>query len=142
MSRRVRIAAGSFATILVAITPALGSAAATKPVKGASGPLTATLTPPPTHSPKDNVKEPITVTATLNGKPASHATAFYEFLFAGAVVSTQYVDGNKHFSFNGHYSDTLGPFGASAVGQPLTLRVVVKDAGHTVNLNWAITVVK
>jgi len=80
MSRALRYTAGAIAAALVAAAPAL---AAPKPVKGSSGPLTATLTPPPTHSPKDNVKVPITVTATLNGKPASHASAFYQFLFAG-----------------------------------------------------------
>jgi len=116
---------------------AAASADASSPVvKQSSGPLTATLLPG-SHTPKINVKYPITVTATLSGKPA-HATAFYEFLFGGSVVSTQYVKNNKHFSFTGHYSDTL-LFPADSAGEPLTLRVVIKAAGHTVNLNWSIT---
>ena len=111
-------------------------AAAAAVIKGSSGPLVATLTPS-THTPKINTLMPITVTATLNGKPA-RASAVYEFLFAGAVVNTQYPYSNKHFSFTGHYSDNL-VFPLASVGQPLTLRVVIKASGHTVNLNWPIT---
>ncbi|MGA2470105.1 MAG: hypothetical protein ABSG64_05390 [Solirubrobacteraceae bacterium] len=111
-------------------------AAHTTTVKAASGPLSASLTAS-THNPKLNVKMPISVTATLHGKPA-HASAKYEFLFSGAVVSTQYVSHNKHFTFTGHYADTL-IFPSQALGEPLTLRVVINSDGHTVNLNWAIT---
>jgi hypothetical protein len=137
MSRVLRMSLGCLLATFVVATPAV---AASSVVKASSGPLTATLSPPP-HSPKVGSKPPITVTATLGGKPAK-ATAFYEFLFAGQVVSTQYVRGNKHFAFNGHFSDTLGPFPASAAGQPLTFRVVVKAGGRTVNLNWALSVVQ
>ena len=45
---------------------------------------------------------------------------------------------NKHFSFTGHFSDKL-VFPASSLGSPLTLRVVIKAGGHTVNLDCAIT---
>ncbi|MGD1051825.1 MAG: hypothetical protein ABR947_12230 [Solirubrobacteraceae bacterium] len=120
----------------VCVLGAAGANASSPLVKGSSGPLSATLLPS-THTPKVNVKWPITVTATLSGKPA-HATAFYEFLFGGSVVSTQYVSNNKHFSFTGHFSDKL-LFPADSAGEPLTLRVVIKAAGHTVNLNWSIT---
>jgi hypothetical protein len=105
-------------------------------VKQTSGALTATLAPS-THAPKINKNWPITVTATVNAKPA-HATAVYEFLFGGIVVGTQYPKYTKHFSFTGHFSDNL-VFPAASIGQPLTLRVVVKASGHTVNLNWAVT---
>jgi hypothetical protein len=105
-------------------------------VRGSSGPLKATLLPS-SHTPKVNKKWPIVVTATLNGKPA-HATARYQFLFLGTVVSTQYPNNNKHFSFTGHFSDTL-VFTPPAAGEPLTLRVVIAAAGHTVNLNWSVT---
>jgi hypothetical protein len=124
----VALGACIFVTASAAASPAL--------VKASSGPLSATLLPS-THTPKVNVKWPITVTATLSGKPA-HATAVYEFLFGGTVVSTQYVKSNKHFSFTGHFSDKL-LFPAASAGEPLTLRVVIKAAGHTVNLNWSIT---
>ncbi len=112
-----------------------GGAASLPLVKARSGPLSATLQPS-THTPKVNVKWPITVTATLSGKPA-HATAFYEFLFGGQVVSTQYVSNNKHFSFTGHYSDKL-LFPPQSAGEPLTLSVVITSAGHTVKLDWSI----
>jgi hypothetical protein len=111
-------------------------AAAAPVVKGSSGPLSATLKPS-THTPKVNVKWPITVTATLAGKPA-HASAVYEFVFSGTVVSTQYPFYNKHYSFTGHFSDGL-VFPPASVGEPLTLRVVIAAGGHTVNLNWSIT---
>ncbi len=114
-----------------------GTAMAAAIVKKSSGPLSATLTAS-SHSPKINTKWPITVTATLNGKPA-HASAIYEFLFDGTQVGpTQYPKSSKHFTFTGHFSDTL-VFPTASVGQTLTLRVVIKDAGHTVNLDWAIT---
>jgi len=122
------LAACTFVTASAAASPAL--------VKATSGPLSATLLPS-THTPKVNVKWPITVTATLSGKPA-HATAIYEFLFGGAVVSTQYVKSNKNFSFTGHFSDKL-LFPPDSADEPLTLRVVIRAAGHTVNLNWSIT---
>ena len=124
------------ALTLAAITVATAVAAASPLVKGTSGPLTATLAPS-THTPKINTKWPITVTATLSSKPA-HATAAYEFVFGGIVVQTEYPRYNKHFSFTGHFSDNL-VFPKASVGQPLTLRVVVKASGHTVNLNWAVT---
>jgi hypothetical protein len=118
-----------------ALVPA-GAAMAAVIVKKSSGPLSATLTPS-THTPKVNAKWPITVTATLSGKPA-HATAIYDFLLGEAVVGTEYPRYNKHFSFTGHFSDTL-VFPPDSAGEPLTLQVVVKASGHTVNLDWAIT---
>jgi hypothetical protein len=118
-------------------TTATVTAAAVPVIKGSSGPLVATLTPS-THTPKINTLVPITVTATLNGKPA-HATAAYQFLYGGAVVApTQYPRNNKHFSFTGHFSDKLN-FPASSLGFTLTLRVVIKAAGRTVNLPCSIT---
>jgi hypothetical protein len=113
------------------------TAAASAPlVKGISGPLSATLKPS-THTPKVNAKWPITVTATLGGKPA-HASAAYEFLFAGIPVGgTQYPHNNKQYTFTGQFSDNL-VFPPASVGLALTLRVVIKAQGHTVNLNWSI----
>ena len=134
VARLRRLAPLAAALTLIVVVSA---AAATTGVKGSSGPLKATLTAS-THTPKINQKVPITVRATLSGKPA-HATAVYQFLLAGIQIApTQYPFNNKHFSFTGHYSDSL-VFPAASVGQPLTLRVVVKASGHTVNLKWAIT---
>ena len=136
MTRAVRLTIGGLTAAAVALG-ATSTAAAAAVIKGSSGPLVATLTPS-THTPKINTLMPISVTATLNGKPA-HATAAYQFLYGGAVVApTQYPYNNKHFSFTGHFSDKL-KFPASSVGFTLTLRVVIKAAGHTVNLNWSIT---
>jgi hypothetical protein len=102
---------------------------------GSSGPLKASMVPS-THTPQVNANWPLSVTATLSGKPA-HASAAYEFLFGGAVVSTQYPRSNKHFTFAGHFSDLL-VFPPPSKGEPLTLRVVIADEGHTVNLDWSI----
>ena len=132
----MRLTIGGLAAGAVAIG-ATSIAAAAAVIKGSSGPLAATLTPS-THTPKINTLMPISVTATLNGKPA-HATAAYQFLYGGAVVApTQYPYNNKHFSFTGHFSDKLN-FPASSLGFTLTLRVVIKAAGHTVNLPCSIT---
>jgi hypothetical protein len=127
-------------TALAATVVLVGAsnALASSPVKGSSGPLSASMVMGTSHAPKDNVKWPLSVTATLHGKPA-HATAIYEFLEGGAVVSTQYPHSNKHFSFTGHYSDKIGPTGSLSVGQPLTMRVVISAGGYKVNRNWAIT---
>lgn len=136
MTRAMRLTIGGLAAVAVALG-ATSIAAAAAVIKGSSGPLAATLTPS-THTPKINTLMPISVTATLNGKPA-HATAAYQFLYGGAVVApTQYPYNNKHFSFTGHFSDKLN-FPASSLGFTLTLRVVIKAAGHTVNLPCSIT---
>ena len=127
------------AVAALALVPA--AAVATTALHGHSGPLSVTFTPPPTHTPKINTKVPIAVTATLSGKPVRGATAKYQFLFAGIVVSTQYPRFNKHFTFNGSFNDTL-VFPADAAGEPLTLRFVIGAAGHTVSFNWAITAKK
>ena len=121
---------------VLALVPAAALAATTQ-LHGRSGPLRVTLTPPPTHTPKINTNIPIAVSATLSGKPVRGATAKYVFLFAGSVVSTQYPRNNKHFTFNGSFKDNL-VFPASAVGEPLTLRFVIGDSGHSVSFNWAI----
>ncbi len=132
----MRLTIGGLIAGAVATAATSTAATAATVIKGSSGPLVATLTPS-THTPKINTLVPIAVTATLSGKPA-HATAAYEFVFGGAVVSTQYPRYNKHFSFTGHFSDKLN-FPASSLGFTLTLRVVIKAAGHTVNLPCSIT---
>jgi len=141
MERALRLRLALVAVVF-GLTPALALAAKPKPMTASSGPLKVTLVPPPTHTPTASAKVPISVTATLSGKPVRGATAKYEFLFGGAVVSTQYPRYDKHFTFDGHFSDTLGPFGAEAEGEPLTVRFVIADAGHTVNFNWAIDVAR
>jgi hypothetical protein len=125
-------------SVIVAMLVTMGGSAAAAPalIRQSSGPLTATLAPS-THTPKINTPVPIVVTATLSGKPV-RATAVYEFLFNGAIVSTTYPYGNKHYTFTGHFSDKLN-FPPSSLGFPLTFRVVIKAGGRTVNLNCTIT---
>jgi hypothetical protein len=135
MSRTSRIVLGCLGAAVVAVAPASALASA-QILNASSGPLKATMKPPPTHQPKVNTNVWITVTATLSGKPA-RATAKYQFLFAGAVVSTQYPRYNPHFSFTGHFTDNL-VFPPSAVGEPLTLRVLVNAGGRSVHFDWAI----
>jgi hypothetical protein len=139
MKRAMRVRLGA-AVVVLATAPAFALAAGPKPLVASSGPLKVTLVPPPTHTPTPSAKVPISVSATLSGKPVKGASAKYQFLYLGAVVSTQYPRYDKHFTFNGHFSDTLGPFTTAAVGQPLTVRFVIADAGHTVTFNWAINV--
>lgn len=125
------------ATVGIALAP-VGAAAAAKLVKSSSGPLQASMTAPPA-APKINTKVPITVTATLNGKPA-HGTAAYEFLVAGMVVAhaSPAAHGNAPLPFVGQFKDKLD-FPATAAGEPLTFRVVIKAGGHTVNLDSPVT---
>jgi hypothetical protein len=147
MRRSALLASATVAMATLTIAGSAAAAGAAKPaacaktkagqVCGAtSGPLVATMVPS-THYPKINAKWPLTVSATLSGKPA-RASAVYEFLFGGVVVSTQYPRKNKHFMFDGHFSDTL-PWPPASNLQQLTLQVVVKAGGHTVNLDWAVT---
>ncbi len=133
---RMRMSRPTLGILIVAAAVLAAQAGAATVVKGKSGPLSATLAPS-THTPKVNAKWPITVTATLKGKPA-HATAAYKFLVDGMQVApTQYPSNNKHFSFTGHFTDQL-VFPPASAGQGLTLDVVIKAAGHTVNLDWSI----
>jgi hypothetical protein len=135
MTRMSRLLISGLMAGALAFT-SVSAAGAASIIKASNGPLTATLKPS-THTPKINTPMTLTVTATLKGKPA-HATAVYEFVFGGSVVSTQYPYNNKHYSFTGHFRDTLS-FPASSLGFTLTLRVVIKAAGHTANLNCPIT---
>lgn len=103
---------------------------------GSAGTLHASIVPS-THSPKVNAKWPLAVKATTAGGKPAHASAAYQFLFGGTVVSTQYPRSNKRFTFNGAFSDSL-VFPPDSDGEPLMLRVVIRSAGDTVNLDWSI----
>jgi hypothetical protein len=97
------------------------------------------------HNPTANKPWPITVTVRSASGKALRATAFYEFLFNGQVVSTQYPapkGGTRHspLAFTGKFSDTL-VWPARSVGMPLTFRVVVavKGSGKK-NLDYKVRV--
>lgn len=127
--RRVIALAG--ALTLVAADLALASVGGSS----RSGPLSATFSAP-THYPNCKQNWPVSVTARWNGHPA-HASAKYQFLYAGSLVNTQYPFGgqsrNPHYHwyafYGGFYDKIFGPFGALAVGHKLTVRAVVVD-GH------------
>jgi hypothetical protein len=102
-----------------------------------SGPLTATFSASTT---RPNCKQlwPVTITARYHGR-STNATAYYQFLYNGRVVSTKQVFGgtkrNPHsrlYHFRGSVDDTtFGPFGALAVGHQLDVRAVVQADGRT-----------
>jgi hypothetical protein len=89
----------------------------------------------PSAQPRADRQWTITVTARSRSGKALRATAFYQFLFQGRVVSTQYPSpgkppgtAHKPYAFLGRYRDGL-LFPPRAVGIPLTLRVVVRVRG-------------
>ena len=135
MSLRIKLIAPLALSAALLLAPTAGAAT----VAAHSGALSATLHGG-THHPIENKNWWITVTATLNGRPV-RAHAFYQFLFSGQVVSTQYVTYKKNYMFTGHFRDNL-VFPPRAVGYPLTVRVVVQAGGRTVYLPYAVQVVK
>jgi hypothetical protein len=125
--------------------PAPAKPPARKPRKPAvpSGPLVARLSAPG-HSPKVG-DWPITVTLTKGGRPVRGHIS-YVFLLDRQVVGKQPVGkppvapgGARSPNFVGRFHDVL-IWPARAVGIPLTLRVVVKSAYGTRNLDWAVKV--
>jgi hypothetical protein len=89
----------------------------------------------PGHHPTAGRNWTIEVSArTSSGRPV-RATAFYQFLYGGRVVSTQYPsppphpDRNTPFPFRGSYRDPV-VWPARAVGYKLTFRVVVRSPGR------------
>ena len=133
-------------TVAAVLVLATGASASTTTYK--DGPLTATFTAG-SHRPNCKQRWPITVTASLNGKPA-HASAFYQFMYGGQVVAKRYPFAatprnrqNRIWYFFGRFTDnTFGPFGALAVGQPLTVRAVVQAGRYTAYPSYAVTVVR
>ncbi|MGO9961534.1 MAG: hypothetical protein ACLP50_37110 [Solirubrobacteraceae bacterium] len=126
---------------------AAGGVASASTSSYSDGPLTATFTAG-THRPNCKQGWPVTVTARYHGKLA-HATALYQFLSGGQLVDTQYPFGgtsrNAHdhlWAFYGSFTDnTFGPFGALAVGHPLTVRAVVKVSRYTAYPSYSVDVV-
>jgi hypothetical protein len=86
----------------------------------------------PNHSPIAGKKWYITVTISRGGKKLSGSVK-YQFLYNGLKVSTQ----PGHSFTGGVYHDWL-LFPKDAVGQPLTLRVVVTTKYGTTDLDWAV----
>jgi len=130
---------------LTALVAAGAASASTSSYR--DGPLTATFSAG-THHPNCKQGWPVTVTARYHGKLA-HATAFYQFLSGGQLVDTQYpfsgTSRNRHdhlWAFYGSFTDNgFGPFGALAVGQPLTVRAVVQVSRYTAYPSYSVDVV-
>jgi hypothetical protein len=101
-------------------------------VTGTAGGVTATMQAT-THQPRVNRPWPLHLTATSGGQPA-HAAVDYEFVFGGQVVAHR-----SHYTFVGHFSDTL-LWPSSAVGYPLTFRAAMTANGATINLDYAVKV--
>ena len=87
------------------------------------------------HTPIVNRKWPVELTVT-RGKTKLSGTVVYKFMFAGSVVSTQPVHGSYKFK-GGVYRDQM-IFPKQSLGQPLTLRFVVKTRYGTEHVDWKI----
>jgi hypothetical protein len=116
--------------------PATAGAAPQPTTTAAKCPFTVSLRAPG-HHPKVNRNWTIRVSLrppSLQGKP------YYQFLLNGGVVSTQYVNGNRNFTFRGHYTDPQ-TFPPSSVGIALTFRVVVVTRCGTKHADYPVKVV-
>ncbi len=87
----------------------------------------------PNHTPIAGKKWPITLDVS-KGKTKLSGSVKYEFEFGGSVVSHQ--PGKKFKA--GVYKDQL-TFPADAIGQPLTLVVLVTTKDGTKSVDWAVT---
>jgi hypothetical protein len=86
----------------------------------------------PNHTPTANTGWKITLDVT-KGKTKLSGSGKYEFEFSGTVVSRQ---PGKKFT-NGLYKDTL-TFPSSAVGEPLTLVVLITTKYGTESVSWSV----
>lgn len=91
------------------------------------------------HRPIAGRRWPIELTVT-RGKRRLSGTVRYQFLFAGVVVRTQPQHGAFRFR-HGVYRDQL-VFPAQSIGQPLTLRFLVKTRFGTRHASWRLEVRK
>lgn len=137
VGRRRKRARAVIALSVMAVALATAAVASASTSSYTSGPLTASFSAG-THYPNCKQYWPVTVTARWDGK-ATHAVAWYQFLYNGRVVNTQYPFGGKRenphyqkYHFYSSFTDpTFGPFGALSVGHKLTVRAVVQDGRYT-----------
>ena len=128
--------------VLGALTLGIAATASASPTASPSVRWSAKLTAPG-HHPKARKRWPVKIVVkTAGGKPIS-GTVQYNFLFNGTVVQVRSCldHGNTPCKFRGTYRDVLH-FPAKAIGQPLTLRFIVKTRFGTKNIDYAIKVVK
>lgn len=86
-----------------------------------------------THEPRVGPLWPDSFEVTSAGRPAT-ASLEYEFLLAGQVVAHR-----SHYTFTGHFHDTI-EWPAAAVGYPLTLRAVIRARGTLLNIDYPVKV--
>jgi hypothetical protein len=103
-------------------------------VRGSNAGITAALHAG-THHPTVNRPWPIQFTVTRAGR-AVKASVSYEYLFGGQVVAHR-----SHYTFTGHFADVF-KWPSSAVGEPLTFRAVIVSAKATIDLDYAVQVVR
>jgi hypothetical protein len=120
--------------LTAALALALGLPAAAPPAAPAEATFVSKLTVPG-HHPKAGKRWPVTVTARTRSGKALRATALYQFLYQGQVVSTQGPtpngpDSKRPYHFTGVMHDPSFKWPARAVGYRLTLRVVVRVKGR------------
>jgi hypothetical protein len=122
-----------------ATAPATSSTAPATPSGKSSvttGPVRASLTAP-NHTPPAGKLWPYAVKVTdAAGKPLA-GTVDTEFLFGGQVVGHESPP--THTLKNGGLHDEM-TWPAQAVGQPLTLQVVVHTSQGTIALDWPVSV--
>jgi hypothetical protein len=87
------------------------------------------------HTPIVGKRWPIELTV-MRGNKKLDGTIRYEFLFDKAVVSTEPKHGSFKFE-HGVYRDNL-VFPTQSVGEPLTLRFVVRTRFGTQHVDWAL----
>jgi hypothetical protein len=125
----------------VATTTTAGSSDLSAPdvVTGSAGGVTATMHLGG-HHPIVNHAWPISFIVSASGAPA-RANVNYEYLFGGQVVARRSPAAGPSNTFTGHFSDFfLWP--AAAVGYPLTFRAVIVSGKATLNLDYAVQVVR
>jgi hypothetical protein len=87
------------------------------------------------HTPIVGKRWPIELIITKGHKKLS-GTVRYQWLFAGAVIKTQPQHGAYRFT-GGVYQDQL-VFPSQALGEPLTLRFLVRTRYGTEHADWAL----
>jgi len=123
-------------TATLAFALAIAAPALAAPSSILRGPVHGTLRGM-NHHPKVGKNWTYTVTATdANGRKLS-GTETTEYVYGGEVVGHENPT-NVHFR-NGYYRDTI-QFPATAVGYPLSVRVVIHTNRGSITLDWAVTV--
>lgn len=87
------------------------------------------------HHPRVGKRWPVSFEVRYANAPA-HARVRYEYLFAGQVVAHR-----SNYSFSGSFHDTF-VWPRSAVGYPLTFRAVMTNGKTTLNLDYAVQVIR